>query len=233
MKMKPTLAVGTAILIAAVLLAAGKIASPGKTTHSAESAPAATERTALRESARRVDHAGRPERAPRAAKRDNTGHAAPWEARLAELENGGKSRDEAIPQLMEELAKSYGDRVMQEVIGLEYLPAIERHGRLVQIQSSVGEETAAVINGLGLDGDQHMAVMATAMQPVWAELMYAGAASDPASRLGMMILEKERLARLKSAMEIRDYDARQQATAELSGWHQAELEAVLGAPAVP
>jgi hypothetical protein len=231
MKMKPTLIAGCAVLVAAVLLATGKIAGTSDSSEKAEAAPAT--RNHMREFTRGADRPARPERAPRKANPNPSGNVARWEARLSELESTGKGREEAVSALMDELAKSYGDRVMQEVIGLEDLPAIERHGRLVQIQSSVGEETAAVINRLGLDGDQHMAVMATAMQPVWAEMMYAGAASDPASRLGMMILEKERLARLKSAMEIRDYDARQQATAELSGWHQAELEAVLGAPAVP
>jgi len=233
MKMKPNLLAGSAVLVVAALLAAGKIAGSNDTPETADAAPAATNHTTMRENTRSADHTVSTRRAPRKAMPDQAGDIARWETRLSELEHGGKSRGEAVSALLEELAKSYEMQVMEEVIGLENLPAMQRHGRLVEIQSSVGAETAAIINRLGLDGDLHMAVMATAMQPVWAELMYAGAASDPASRLGMMLLEKERLARLKAAMAITDYDARQQATADLSGWHQAELEAVLGSPAVP
>ena len=233
MKTNATLVAGSAILLAAVLLAAGQLAGPIKGREAADAATAGRSRGTMRETSPSPDHAARSQKPPRNAKPERTGNVAHWETRLRELESAGNSREQALPLLLEELAKSFEKQVLEEVLQLEALPPLQRHGRLVDLQSAVGKETASVINHLGLDGEQHMAVTTAAMQPVWAELIYAGAASDPASRLNMLLLEKERLARLKSAMVVADYDARQQAVADLSGWHQAELEAVLGIPAAP
>lgn len=231
MKIKPTLVAGSAVLLTAVLLAAGQLAGPVRGTETAVATPVGKSNGALRESSRNLEQTAKSQKSPRKVMPDRTVHVARWEARLHDLETEGNSREQALPLLLGELAKSFEKRVVGEVMRLEDLPPLLRHGQLVDLQSAVGQETAAVIDHLGLDGDAHMAVTAAAMQPVWAELIYAGAATDPASRLSMLLLEKSRLTRLKSAMAIPDYDARQQAITDLSVWHQAELEAVIGTPA--
>jgi hypothetical protein len=233
MKIKTTLVAGSATLLAAVWLAAGQLAGPAKGIETTTGAPAGKSHGALRDKARSPGSAAESQNSPRKSRPDLAADLARWDARLRDLQTDGNSREQALHLLLDELAKSFEMQVMEEVLRLENVPPLLRHGRLVDLQSKVGGETAAVINHLGLNGDEHMAVAATAMQPVWAEMIYAGAASDPASRLSMLMLEKERLARLKSAMTIQEYDARQQAVADLSSWHQAELEAVLGTPAVP
>lgn len=235
MKNKLHLIAGSAFLLVAFVVTAGKCAGPATAKEPAATASQYPEFSERRHAARqdRLQESRVKSRATRVNDAGAAASIAQWGDRLRDLETKLGGHETAVPVLLDEVAKSYASKVRDAVLGFENLPAIKRHELLIELESYVGRETAAILNQLGIDGEQHLKVTAAATQPVWAELLYADAAPDPASRLTLLRLDRERVSRMHVALAMNDEAARDQALADLGGWYEAELKSIINIPRRP
>ncbi|PAW66556.1 MAG: hypothetical protein B9S38_13515, partial [Verrucomicrobiia bacterium Tous-C4TDCM] len=103
---------------------------------------------------------------------------------------------------------------------------------LADIERSVVEGTAAILEQLGIEESRHLAVVASPAEAIVAETQYAEAANDSATRLALLKLDREREVRLEQALVLADETARTQAVAELEAWYDASLGGIF-TPAEP
>lgn len=123
---------------------------------------------------------------------------------------------------------------IQEQLGdLAGLPPLERLRRLAEIEAAARESTLAALEPLDIDDQARVHATACALEPVWAEIQYAEAAPDPASRLALLRLDRERMTRFHKARALVDENEHAQAMAELSIWYQASLESLFTTDVTP
>jgi hypothetical protein len=123
---------------------------------------------------------------------------------------------------------------IQEQLGdLTGLPPLERLRRLAEIEAAAREFTLAALDLLDIDDETRVHATACALEPVWAEIQYANAAPDPASRLALLRLDRERMARFQKARALVDGNERAQAMAELDAWYQASLDSLFATDVTP
>lgn len=123
---------------------------------------------------------------------------------------------------------------IQEQLGsLAGLPPVERLQRLAEIEAAARDFTLAALEPLDIDDEARVHATACALEPVWAEVQYANAAPDPASRLALLRLDRERMNRFQKARALVDENERAEAMAELSIWYQASLESIFATDVTP
>jgi hypothetical protein len=123
---------------------------------------------------------------------------------------------------------------IQEQLGdLAGLPPLERLQRLAELEAAARESTLTALERLDIDDGTRVHATACALEPVWAEIQYAEAAPDPASRLALLRLDRERMTRFHKARAQVDRNERAQAMAELNGWYQASLDSLFGTDVTP
>jgi hypothetical protein len=125
--------------------------------------------------------------------------------------------------LLGEIDSTYRTWVAAELSPVTGLPPAERYDELADIERSVVEGTAAILEQLGIEESRHLAVVAGPAEAITAETHYAEAANDSATRLALLKLDREREARLEKALVLADETARTQAVAELEAWYDASL----------
>jgi hypothetical protein len=123
---------------------------------------------------------------------------------------------------------------IQEQLGdLAGLPPLERLRRLAELEAAARESTLTALERLDIDDGTRVHATACALEPVWAEIQYAEAAPDPASRLALLRLDRERMTRFHKARAVVDENERAQAMAELSIWYQASLDSLFVTDVTP
>lgn len=123
---------------------------------------------------------------------------------------------------------------IQEQLGdLAGLPPLERLRRLAELEAAARESTLTALERLDIDDQARVHATACALEPVWAEIQYAEAAPDPASRLALLRLDRERMTRFHKARAVVDENERAQAMAELSIWYQASLDSLFVTDVTP
>jgi len=194
----------------------------------APAAPAPVEgrhraKSAARNLAPAAAEARHAERLDEAADPDEAANLAVWRDRLAALEAEHGDRDLARRTLLGEIDSTYRTWVAAELSPVTGLPPAERYDELADIERSVVEGTAAILEQLGIEESRHLAVVAGPAEAITAETHYAEAANDSATRLALLKLDREREARLEKALVLADETARTQAVAELEAWYDASL----------
>jgi hypothetical protein len=123
---------------------------------------------------------------------------------------------------------------IQEQLGdLAGLPPVERLRHLAEIEAAARDFTLAALEPLDIDDEARVHATACALEPVWAEIQYANAAPDPASRLALLRLDRERMARFQKARALVDGNERAQTMAELDAWYQASLDSLFATDVTP
>ena len=123
---------------------------------------------------------------------------------------------------------------IQEQLGeLTGLPPVERLQHLAELEAAARERTLAALEPLDIDDQARGHATACALEPVWAEIQYAESAPDPASRLALLRLDRERMTRFHKARALVDANERAQAMAELGIWYQASLESLFPSDITP
>jgi hypothetical protein len=157
---------------------------------------------------------------------------AAWQERLATLEAEHGDRDLALRALLGEIDSTYRTWVADELAPVTGLPPAERYDELADIERSVVEGTAAILEQLGIGESRHLAVVAGPAEAIVAETQYAEAANNSATRLALLKLDRERETRLEQALALTDDTARTQAVTELDAWYDAGLGGIF-TPAEP
>lgn len=213
-----------ALLCAGIILfknlPAGSEQKPSRATPTGQSLTAARKATAALpvESA---DHAG--DSVKPSTANDETANLAEWNTRFEALLEEKGNRDEAVTALLTEIDGVFGHWVQDQITPLADLPPTERYDGLAIIEASVQEGAAAILKQLGLKGLRHVRVAAGALEAVTAEMQYAEAAPDHASRLALLRLDGERLDRMQQAGIVDDETARTRAMVDLDIWYEAGL----------
>lgn len=220
----------TQILAGTLLALAAGLLFTGRPTD----APAGTPALEARSSAK-FRH--RPSAAEAAARRPappaedpEAANLAAWSERFDALLAEHGDRPTAIGALLAEIDTCYLDWVSGQLEPVTGMPPAARYDELSDIAISVDAGTAAIFEQLGIDESQRPGVTDGAAERVVAEIQYAEAAPDSASRLALHRLDREREARLESALAQADEVARSQAVAELDAWYEAGMGGIFAAP---
>ena len=231
MKTKSTLILA-GIFIAGALFVTVRLSNneSAKTTHS--QAPA------IRKAARPPSHqASMPEPDAREREKaetspvaetefDEEANLAGWQRRFHALLEEKGNREEAVAAILAEVDGVFGAWVGGRLASLGSLPPGERYDPLASIDESVRGGAAAIVELLEIQGGDHVSIAAGALEAVEAEMHYAEAAPDSASRLAMLRLDKERQERLDGLMSIVDEAAMTRAMDELNQWYETGLAKV-------
>lgn len=127
-----------------------------------------------------------------------------------------------------EITGTAGAWLQERIDLLAGLDPVERYRQLGGIESEARDMVLAGFERLGVDGELSVKLLAGALEPVHAEIQYASAAPDPASRLAMLRLDRERLLRLAQVRTSTDDGQKSWQLAEINSWYQDGLEAILG-----
>lgn len=146
-----------------------------------------------------------------------------WRGRFDQLLKDEASRADAVQKLMVEMNLAYGKWVEGAIAPLALLPPNERYDPLAEIRESVAEGAVAILELLGVDGANHVTVLAGPLEVVDAEIQYAEAASEPAQRLALLRLDRERETRLEEMTATAGASSPGQSNSELDTWYDAEL----------
>ena len=149
-----------------------------------------------------------------------------WSRRFDELVAASGDREAAMQTLRAEIDGVFSQWVTDAITPLAELPAQERYDKLEIIAQTVREGAAAVLERLAIPGSRHDSLASTAMDMVRAEIEYAEAAPDHASRLAMLKIDRERQNRLHGLSSIHDEKERARAAGEIEAWYDTSLAAV-------
>ena len=144
------------------------------------------------------------------------------------LEKSG-DREDAVDALLAEVSSTYGDQVQAGIARLADLPPAEHDDELAEIGRSVAGSMNLILENLGIDESRRAAATAAAADTIVAEIQYAEAAPDPASRLALLWLGRERQARADEALTLADPTEQSQALAELEAWYADGLGGIVAA----
>lgn len=213
MKTKVLLVAGTSLLLTAVAL----VLQPAP-----QSKPVAMEARKQSNSVGRISPAWQ---------ENHTAAAKPTAQRQrsdAPREMPGNDED-AVDALLAEVSSTYGDQVQAGIARLVELPSAEHDEELAEIGRSVADSMNVILENLGIDENRRAAATAAAADTIVAEIQYAEAAPDPASRLALLWLDRERQVRADQALALTDPAEQSQALAELEAWHADGLGGIIAA----
>ena len=158
--------------------------------------------------------------------RGEAAHLADWQVRFNKLLQQGESSDNVVRLLLAEMDAVFGNWVASQIAPLAELAPGERYDRLAEIEISVQEGAAAILDLLEIEGSRHVSVLAGPLEVVSAEIQYAESAPDPASRLALLRLDRERESRMEQALAIPGEPAKSQAITVLDAWYDSGLGAI-------
>lgn len=199
---------GAGILLAAVALVPGT---------SPSTAPAAAEALAIgRTPAARQDDTRETPNLTTRRKRPDTPREKP-------------DSEDAVAALLAEVSSTHAGLVQSEIARLADQPPAELDEELAKIAHSVGEGVSVKLEDLGIDENRRASAVAAASDTIVAEIRYADAAPDPASRLALLWLDRERQSRAEMALALSDPTEQSQALAELEAWYEDGLGGIAAA----
>jgi hypothetical protein len=149
-----------------------------------------------------------------------------WQRRFHDLLAEKGNREEAVAVVLAEIDAVFGAWVGERLAPLASLPPGERYDPLANIEESVRGGAAAIVELLEVRNADHVSVAAGALETIAAEMQYAESAPDPASRLAMLRLDKERQERMDGLMSITDEAAMSKAMDELNQWYETAIAKV-------
>jgi hypothetical protein len=226
MKTKSILAISAASLLVAGAVILHRQAAAQSNDITLSSSPIST-RAAERRAERKVDvdlreRALVPENKD-FPKSDEAANLAGWQERFDQLLAGQDKREEAVRLLLTEVDAVFSHWVQEQITPLAELPASQRYDRLAEIEISVQEGAAAVLEQINIEGSRRVTVAAGALEAVAAEIQYAEAAPDHRTRMAMLRLDREREQRLGQALALADETVRNQAINDLDVWYEAGM----------
>ena len=151
---------------------------------------------------------------------------AGWQQRFHILLEEKGNREEAVATVLAEIDAVFGTWVGERLAPLASLPPGERYDPLADIEDSVRAGAAAIVESLEVQSADHVSVAAGVLETIEAEIQYAESAPDPASRLAMLRLDKERQQRMDGLMSITDQAAMSKAMEEVNQWYEAGIAKV-------
>jgi hypothetical protein len=164
--------------------------------------------------------------APAAVDREEDASFAEWEARFAVLLDECSSRDAASERLLTELDRRYNRWVEGELASLANTPYVERLGSIADLERSMREGAAAILDHLGIPGERQESVLAASKEGLSAEVQYGMAAPTHQQRLALLRLDREREARLGDLLASAGEAAKMQALSELDTWYDSSLRQI-------
>jgi hypothetical protein len=228
MKTKVFLLAAAGLVVSAVLLLPPP-ADPAVSSAVEPRLPTKTTHRSPLDGTRESGHAERLEDSGDSAETENL---SAWQERLRALEAELGGREPAIRALLQEIDATYRAWVADQVSPVAGLPPADRYDELADIETSVTEGTAAILEQLGVEESRHLTIITGPSEAIAAETQYAEAAGDSAARLALLRLDRERQVRLEQALAIADEAARSQAVAELDAWYDQGLGGIF-TPAEP
>lgn len=172
----------------------------------------------------------RPSRSERVANDGEATNLAAWQNRFDILLAEKGDRNEAILQLLQEIDALYHAWVSDQLLPVVERAPGERYDELTDIEHSVSEGTAAILDQLGIEDGRRLDASGSPAEMLSAEVQYAEAARDSDSRLALLRLDRERQSRLEQVLALGDEAAKIQAIDELDAWYDAGLGKIFAAP---
>lgn len=154
---------------------------------------------------------------------DESASLAAWEEEFQNLLAAGESRENAAMMIAKRVDQVFAAWVEQEITASSGLDAQERMDRLILAETQVKEGAAAIYQQLELSGGRRIEVAADAMDALAAEIQYADAAPDHASRLTLLRLDRERSQRMEKAHAMSDESSKALALRELDQWYESSM----------
>ncbi len=164
------------------------------------------------------------------ARHDNTTEAANPTALLQRIDTPREmpaDRVDPVDALLAEVSSTYRDQVQAGIARVADLPPAERDAELIEIGRSVADSMNVILEDLGIDEGPRAAATAAAADTIIAAIQYAKAAPDPASRIALLWLDRERQARAEMALALADPAEQSQALAELEAWYEDGLGGIV------
>jgi hypothetical protein len=151
-----------------------------------------------------------------------------WRDRLSELRAALPDATEAHEQLAAEIDHQYHAWLQGEIRALADLAPRDRHDRLADLEQSVVEGAAAIVDHLSIPGAPPALVLADSLEVLAAEIQYAEMAPTPEARLALLRLDDERQARLTAWATTGATDAAgPEAPSEVEAWYDREMAAIV------
>jgi hypothetical protein len=155
-----------------------------------------------------------------------------WRQRLTDLRAAQPDAAEANEQLAAEIDHRYHAWLQGEIRTLAELPPRDRHDRLADLEQSVMEGAAAIVEHLAIPGAPPTTVLADSLEVLAAEIQYAEMAPTPEARLALLRLDQERQARLTAwaaagVVAGASDAAGPGAPPEVEAWYDQEIAAIV------
>jgi hypothetical protein len=163
-----------------------------------------------------------------AVSREEAASFAQWEARFAALLTECGSREAASGLLLSELDQRYDRWVEGQLADLGDRPYVERLDAIADMEASIREGAAAILNHLEIPGDRQTPLLAASMEALSAEVQYGMSAPTHEQRVALQRLDKEREVRLTELLASAGEEGKIQAMSELDGWYDAGLRQISG-----
>jgi hypothetical protein len=151
-----------------------------------------------------------------------------WRQRLTELRAAQPDAIEAHEQIAAEIDHQYHSWLLAEIRVLAELPPRDRHDLLADLEQSVTEGAAAIVEHLAIAGAPPTTVLADSLEVLAAEIQYAEMAPTPEARLALLRLDQERQARLTAWAAASDANpAGPEVPPELEAWYDQEMAGIV------
>ena len=160
--------------------------------------------------------------------REEEASFAQWEGRFAALIAECGTREAAAARLLSELDLRYARWVDERLSSLESASYVDRLDAIADMEESIREGAAAVLDHLGIPGSRQASVLAASMEALSAEVQYGMAAPSHEKRVALLRLDREREARMTELLATAAEDTRVQVTSELDSWYDAGLREISG-----
>lgn len=154
---------------------------------------------------------------------DESASLAAWNEQFQSLLASGETRENAAALIAKNVDQTFAAWVETEINAASLLDDQQRLDRLTLAETKVKEGAAAIYEQLELSGGRRIEVAADAIDALAAEIQYAGAAPDHASRLTMLRLDRERDQRMDEACAMTDESAKANAMRELDQWYESSV----------
>lgn len=135
--------------------------------------------------------------------------------------------EDAVDALLAKVPSTYHEQVQAGITKLAEMPPTERDEELAEIGRSVSDSMDVALESLGIDESRRASATAAAADTIIAEIKYAAQAPDPASRLSMLWLDREREVRASEALAIADPTLQSQSLSQLEAWYEEGVGGIL------
>jgi len=151
-----------------------------------------------------------------------------WQALYAARLRASGDAEEARAFLIAELDAKYSDWIRGRLAELAKVEPQDRYESLAQMESRIQAVSESILGHLGIEGAQHLGVLAKSLEAIAAETEYAEMPGTHETRVAMFRLNREREARLEQLFASNESDAEEKSAAEVTPWYEARLREILG-----